>query len=276
MNAEINQGCVGPAHRIDARVKLLLLAAYFVTLFLIDTWLGLLLCAVACGAAAALSAPRPKHVLGVSVPVFALALILVLLNSFSLAQNPVAGAPAGFEGVLATAAPVRFAGGFSFVPAGFEWGLFCGIRVLLLVFSLLVVGASTASTDLTDAFRSFMNPLRAFRVPVDDMVTALSIAVRFVPLMADELARVRNAQWSRGAKLDEGTLRERLQTWVSLFVPLTAGLFRRADTLAEAMDARCYGLSESRTSLSAKRLTAGSGLALAIGLVALATLACML
>ena len=91
------------------------------------------------------------------------------------------------------------------------------------------------------ALRSLLGPLRRVHFPVDDAATALSLAVRFVPVLGEELARVRNAQASRGARFDSGGLVARLQAWGRVLVPLFVGAFRRADRVAVAMDARCYG-----------------------------------
>ena len=51
-----------------------------------------------------------------------------------------------------------------------------------------------------------------------------------------------------------------------MMAPLFVGLFRRADALARAMDARCYGAPGPRTSLGARRLGAREWAALAAGL----------
>ena len=74
--------------------------------------------------------------------------------------------------------------------------------------------------------------------------------------------------------MKEGSLWERLRAWQTVLIPLFVGLFRRADALAVAMDARCYGAPDvARTSLAPRRFSARSGLVLAGGLLACAALA---
>ena len=48
-------------------------------------------------------------------------------------------------------------------------------------------------------------------------------------------------------------------------VPLFVGLFRRADRLASAMEARCYGASGVPTSLDGRRFSVGDGAILLFG-----------
>ncbi len=90
-----------------------------------------------------------------------------------------------------------------------------------------------------------MGPLRAIKVPVDDIAMVFSIALRFIPLIIAEYEQVKDAQWSRGASFDEGGLMKRLRAHVAILMPLVVGLFRRADRLAMAMEARCYGMEKS-------------------------------
>ena len=75
---------------------------------------------------------------------------------------------------------------------------------------------------------------------VADATTVVSVALRFVPLCAEEADRIRCAQAARGARLDSGGVVARLRAWSSVLVPMLVSLFRRADELARAMCDRGY------------------------------------
>jgi energy-coupling factor transport system permease protein len=75
----------------------------------------------------------------------------------------------------------------------------------------------------------------------------LSIALRFVPTLIDEAAKIMNAQRSRGVNFDSGSLRQRLNAVVPLLIPLFVSAFNRAEDLATAMEARGYHGGEGRT-----------------------------
>lgn len=260
----------------DARVKIVLLIAYCITLFLVNSWMGLALCASALALVLALSDLSAKRMLVLATPAYALGLIVVVCNSFSLnvLQASVGGSQPDLSygsGLLAGLDPVSLVGTFGFVPEGCARGCFFAARIFLLVLAFLVVAFSTSSTDAMAALGSFMNPLRRLGMPVDDAVMVFSLAIRFMPLAADELRCVRDAQRSRGAPFDEGSLGQRLRTWLSVLAPLIGGLFRRADTLAQGMDARCYGAADiRRTSLTDRRFTLQSAGVLCAGLAACA------
>lgn len=260
-----------PIHACDARVKIVLLAMYSVTLFLVDTWAGLVLCGALFAAAAVSSRIPLRRFFALLVPVYVLAAFAVVFNGFAFdvgqaapgAAPPLMGQEPGLFGSLP---PVALVGSFGLVPAGLARGCFFAVRIVLLVTASLVVTYTTTSTALTDALADFLRPLRRLRVPVDDIAMVFSLALRFIPVTAEEFGRVHDAQQARGASFTEGGLWERLHAWQTVLIPLFVGLFRRADALAVAMDARCYGAQPHRTSLHDRRLAGRSLAVLAAGL----------
>lgn len=244
-------------HAADARVKLVLLLAYSLTLFLIKTGAGLFLCILLFAVAAALSrVPVRKFFLPI-VPVYVIVVFTILFNSFSfdVIQASDINRLSGFGnisvGIAQTWQPIMLIGSFGFVPQGFVRGCFFATRIVLLVVASLAVTYTTTSTELVNALSDFLRPLRRFHVPADDIAMVLSLALRFIPVTAEEFSRVYDAQISRGAAFGSGTLWKRLRAWQTVLIPLFVGLFRRADALAIAMDTRCYGTADiKRTSLN--------------------------
>ncbi len=157
-------------------------------------------------------------------------------------------------------------GSFTFTIDGLIRGCFFAIRILLLVWASLIVCFTSTSTQLTDALNSFLSPLQKLRVPTDDISMVFSIAIRFIPVTAEEYMRIRDAQWSRGAPLNEGSIIGRIKAHMAILIPMFVGLFRRADRLAMAMDARCYGMpGVKRTQLSETKFSPSDGVLTALG-----------
>lgn len=271
-----------PVHACDARVKIVLLAAFSVTLFLVRTWVGLGLCALLLAAAALVSRVPLRRFFGLLVPVYVIVAFTVLFNGFTLDVSAASGGSLGMlgdvsAGVFASWAPVPLIGSFGLVPAGLVRGCFFALRIVLLVVGSLVVTYTTTSTDLTNALAGFLRPLKRIGVPSDDIAMVFSLALRFIPVTAEEFGRVHDAQWARGASFAQGGLWERLRAWQTVLIPLFVGLFRRADSLAVAMDARCYGAPDvERTSLAPRSFSFASGCVLAVGLAACVCLAAWL
>ena len=162
---------------------------------------------------------------------------------------------------------------YNVAASGWLAGIAVALRLLLLVWASLLLMALSTPAELSEALRQLLSPLGRLGLPVRDFTTSLSIALRFMPLLSEELRAVRAAQASRGAAFEGAGLVGRLRAYGGLMVPLLVGLFRRADRLASAMEARCYGASGVPTSLDGRRFAFGDGAALLVGVVACAAFA---
>ncbi|MDY2777953.1 MAG: energy-coupling factor transporter transmembrane component T [Collinsella sp.] len=156
---------------------------------------------------------------------------------------------------------------------GFRAVLAAGRIVLFVGFSL-AISASTTSSQLGDAFVRMLRPLAALGVPVGDLGSRVSIALRFIPVVAEEFERIRLAQRARGVRFDEGRVLERVGRWLSVFAPLIVGLLRRSDRLADSMAARCYA-DGADTLVEARPLGRVDWLAMLAGIGVLAAMMLM-
>ena len=75
----------------------------------------------------------------------------------------------------------------------------------------------------------------------------VGVALRFIPLLMEETDRIIWVQLSRGARLDQGGLVRRVMAFFPVLIPLFVIVFRRADEMALAMEARGYRGGEGRT-----------------------------
>ena len=225
-------GAKGTLRTVDARVKIGLLVAYSVALFCTENLLGL-------GVAAALLAAVAS--VG-DVPVARL-----------LREGAFAYLIVGFLLV------------YNVTASGWLAGIAVALRLLLLVWASLLLTALSTPAELSEGLRRLLSPLGRLGLPVRDFTTSLSIALRFMPLLSEELRAVRAAQASRGAAFEDAGLVRRLRAYGHLMVPVLVGLFRRADRLAAAMEARCYGASGESTSLVERRFSVGDGAILRFG-----------
>ena len=242
--------------RVDARVNVLLLLAYTAVLFwdphpavVAASFALLALCIRAAGL-------RARAVAATAKPV-------AVILAFTLCANLVS-----CDGT----APVRVLGAVGVDLARGARGLMAVMRIVLLIGFSLTVSASTTPVELGDAVVRLMRPLGRVGVPVPQIGSMLSIALRFIPVVADEFQRIQRAQRARGVRFDEGPLRVRIGRWAAVLTPLIVALFRRADRLADSMAARCYADGSrcqvpSRSLGPRDRVVLGMGIALCVALV---------
>lgn len=220
-----------PLHRLDAAAKLGMTTALTVALFMASGFAGLF--AVALAVALALGVSRVP-LRAVTRGLRAVGLIVV----FTLAANALRWEP--------VSALLRL-GPLGIDAAGLRTGAFFAVRILVLVVGTTLLTLTTSPIQLSGGLERVLAPLRLVRVPVGDLAMTLTIALRFIPTTAEEAENIVMAQQARGAVFDRGGPIARARAYAPVLVPLFFQLFRRADALATAMEARCYRGTEGRT-----------------------------
>jgi biotin transport system permease protein len=121
--------------------------------------------------------------------------------------------------------------GFHLLVTGPLVGAVAVLRLLTLVIAAAVVTTTTRVTALVAVIEWLTSPLRVFGVRPARIGLVIAMTLRFIPLVADRAARIREAQAARGAD------RVRL----AMVVPLLVQVLRMATTVGEALDARGAG-----------------------------------
>jgi energy-coupling factor transport system permease protein len=143
--------------------------------------------------------------------------------------------------------------------------------VLLLRFPALILliaafSAATSTTEIVRGLEALLRPLAKLRLPVQDFVLMVQVALRFLPLLALEAERIAKAQASRGAEWGVGRgdpLRQARQA-LPILVPLFLVSLQRAENLALAMEARGYRSQGTRSSLIQLQYRASDAVAMLV------------
>ena len=225
-------------HRMDARLKLLLLIFYAVLIFFVNSFVG-----------------------------YAFYLAFVLLCTL-LARLPLRTLLRSLKGVAVLVIFISIINVFFYTGEHVYWKWWVlsvsqesllhaakmALRILLLVVGPAILTFTTTPMELTDAIESLLTPLKWLKFPVRDFAVIMSIALRMVPTLMEETDRIMMAQKARGASIDTGNLFKRIKALIPILIPLFVGAFRRAEELALALDARCYNASPNRTRYRILRL----------------------
>ncbi len=246
-------------HRLDPRMKIILLIVYIAAIFLADTlwaFLPVALFVVMCARLSRL----PVHLLLKSLrPLRFILIFTLVLNVFFMQGETV---------ILA----------FSFVRITKEavlTAILYALRLIFLVFGSSLLTLTTAPVPLTDGLERLLSPLRVIHFPSHEMAMMMTIALRFIPTLLEETNKIMKAQSARGADFESGNLIRRAKAMVPLLVPLFVSSFRRAGDLAMAMESRCYHGGEGRTRLHVLKMRRDDYAALAITLLFLSVIVAM-
>ena len=223
-------------HRLDARIKIG--AVILLSPFILQgrSW-EILLLSVFFGGVVLLSRLGFLRVLASLKPLAFFAFLLFCLHAFFSEGTPFLQVPG--------------------LPVGITRdGLSRGVLVSWQFFALALTGAiltmTTSPSDLVYGLEKMIHPLERLGVPTQDLAIMVAMALRFVPTFLEELERIRTARAARGADNETDGMAARLKALAGLVVPLMTSALRRADELADAMEARGYARGP-RTTLNRSR-----------------------
>ncbi len=119
--------------------------------------------------------------------------------------------------------------------------------VMLLIGTTLFLSYTTTPIELTDGIETALSPLKKIKLPVHEFSMLMTIALRFIPTLTEEMGKIINAQKARGGDFSSGGLIKKVKALIPIIIPLFVSAFRRADELATAMECRCYRGGTGRT-----------------------------
>ena len=221
-------------HRMDARMKFVLTMALIVILFVCRNFYSLALGLIFVVATLLLSKVPMKMMWRSIKPLVILMLFTAVINVF---YNRGGETLVSFWKITIT-------------TTGVYTAIFTTVRIILLVVVSSLLTYTTTPTMLTDALERLLSPLKVIKVPVHTLAMIMTLALRFIPVLIEEIERIMNAQKARGSELDTGTMGDKVRGMIPIFIPLFVSSFRRASDLANAMECRCYTGGEGRTRMN--------------------------
>jgi len=220
-----------PIHRLDARAKILASLIYMITLFVVNNWWGYALMAAVFLLNTAISRlPMAAVWRGLKIILY-FSILTMIFNFFFYSEGEIIWQ---YKALILT-------------DQGILHGIAMGLRLLLLVAFASLLTLTTTPIQLTDGLESLLNPLSVIKFPAHDIAMMTSIALRFIPTILEEFDRIILAQRARGATISQGSFLKRVKAMVPLMVPLFVAAFRRAEELAQAMEAKCYRGGKGRS-----------------------------
>ena len=245
-----------PIHRMDPRVKIVLVMALIVALFLAD---GVVSYALMIGFLLAViwisKIPARMVVKGLK-PILFIISFTAVLNLFYT--------------------PGDYIWQFGFLHIS-KQGIFVAVKMVLRIM-LLIIGTSmltytTSPIQLTDGLERLLSQLKKVHAPVHELSMMMSIALRFIPTLIEETEKIISAQKARGADFESGNLIQRAKAMIPILVPLFISAFRRADELAVAMECRLYRGDVGRTRMKQLKVSGVDYAAVGISAVVFTTVA---
>jgi len=247
-------------HRLDPRVKITIALLFIVAMTLNTSYLANIILLAICLVLIGLSRIPLHYALGVIRPVLPLIVVLALLQLFFYGDVPVTSS-------LPVVTLVEW-GAVRITTSGVQLVVISLLRFVDLLLLTSILTNATPMAHLSYGLEDMLWPLSKLGVPAHELSLVGTIALRFVPILAEQLETIMKAQASRGANLGVGNRFNFVRTTRSilvLIVPLFLEAFRRAEDLMVAMSARCYVGGKGRTRLVQFRMHLMDYLFLGVG-----------
>ncbi len=222
-------------HKLDPRVKLFYTFAFIIMVFVCNNFIALAFCFLIAGLVTKLSKVPVKTVVKALKPILFIVIITSLLQ--------IAYVKTGV--VLIDFWKIHITSG------GILQALFMTLRISLLIIMSTMLTYTTSPTSMTNGLDRTFAPLIKIGIDFNVITMIMTIALRFIPTLIDEVDKIISAQKSRGANFESGSIFKRAKMLIPLFVPLLFSAVRRAYELAYAMTCRCYNGGKGKTTMNA-------------------------
>jgi energy-coupling factor transport system permease protein len=137
--------------------------------------------------------------------------------------------------------------------------------VFTLIYSTNLYLLTTAPEEITSGMESLMQPLRKFNIPVTEITLTLTLSLRFIPLVLEEIQNLVRSVMTRAINWKKLGLKGGAKVWLIVTERLLENLLLRAEQMANAMMVRGFtSPNEHRVKWQELRLRIADGVAIAI------------
>ncbi|GGA08188.1 energy-coupling factor transporter transmembrane protein EcfT [Okeania sp. KiyG1] len=119
-----------------------------------------------------------------------------------------------------------------------------GIRIATLLFTVIystnLYLLTTGAEEITAGIEDLMQPLNKLNLPVTEISLTLTLSLRFIPLVLEEIQNLVRSVRTRAINWKKLGLRQASQVWLIVAERLLENLLLRADQIASAMKVRGF------------------------------------
>ncbi|WP_414578789.1 energy-coupling factor transporter transmembrane component T family protein [Anabaena sp. CCY 9402-a] len=112
--------------------------------------------------------------------------------------------------------------------------------IFTVIYSTNLYLLTTAPEEITAGIESLMQPLRRFKIPVTEITLTLTLSLRFIPLVLEEVQNLVRSVMTRAINWKKLGLKGGFKVWLIVAERLLENLLLRAEQMASAMMVRGF------------------------------------
>ena len=248
-------------HKLDSRVKFVWLMSFLSTYIFANTWWRVILVFVLIFITLISGIPQRvwRQQMGYLLSVCLLVLIIASLSPDGMGidyqprlpantqvvnvpssqnnqNNPILSIfdPQEYNYVLFARGPVKI------TRHSFNLAVRLSTIFFTVLYSTTLYLLTTAPEEITAGIESLMQPLRRFKVPVTEIALTLTLSLRFIPLVLEEIQNLIRSVMTRAINWKKLGLKGVVKVWMMVAERLLQNLLLRADQMANGIVVRGF------------------------------------
>ncbi len=121
-----------------------------------------------------------------------------------------------------------------------ELAIRVGTLMFTLIYSTNLYLLTTAPEEITAGIENLLHPLRRFNLPITETVLTLTLSLRFIPLVLEEVQNLVRSVRTRAINWKKLGFQGSTQVWATVAERLVDNLLVRAEQIASAMQVRGF------------------------------------
>ncbi len=247
-------------HKLDPRVKFIWLMSFLTTYIFASTWWRVILVILLIVTTLISGIPRRvwRQQMGYLLSICLLVLIIASLSPDGMgidyqprlpvnqelvnapsSNNPTNGIlpiynPQEYNYVLFANGPVKI------TRHSFDLAVRLSTIFFTLLYSTNLYLLTTAPEEITAGIESLMQPLRRLKVPVTEIALTLTLSLRFIPLVLEEIQNLVRSVMTRAINWKKIGLKGAAKVWMLIAERLLQNLLLRAEQMANGIIVRGF------------------------------------
>jgi energy-coupling factor transport system permease protein len=233
-------------HRLDPRIKLAWLLSFLLTTIWanIPCRLGLMGLLIAIALFARIPWRALRQQLGFVLLFGGLLFLIALIvpdSTTTLQQPRLPAAPAVASNYQFVIGEFKASGlHLKITRKSLNLAINTGTLLFTLIYSATIFLLTTAPEEVAAGLEKLMQPLKKLGVPVTEIVLTLTLSLRFIPLVLEEIQNLVRSVSTRGINWQKLGLKNNIKVWLIVAEKFLENLLLRAEQIATAMQLRGF------------------------------------
>ena len=129
---------------------------------------------------------------------------------------------------------------FKITRKSIDNAIYASSLIFTSVYSTTVYLLTTSPEEVATGLDDLMAPLRRYNVPVTEIALTLTLSLRFIPLVLEEIQNLVRSVYTRGIDWQKLGLKNSAKVWLTVSEKLLENLLNRAEQIAVAMQVRGF------------------------------------